>query len=155
MAYSRSQLSLFVSVLTSVYNLYTQRGVKRARGVAAITRESGEKWTPPSGEKFHNANFGDVADFWGNVAASKIVAVSPYGAIVMTCKAQGIDHTPVCDFLKSFIVPPFDNIGDFNEKMDSTSDVLAVISRAINVARLGYDERAARNALALTASYWK
>lgn len=154
MPYTRTQLSQIASVLLAVTNLYTLRNVKRAREVAAITREGGVKWTPPSGEKFHDANLGDVADFWDQVAKTKIVAVSPYGAIVMTSKAQGVDHTMVCDYVKSFIVPPFRNIGDFNESTDSLGPVLDVLNRAVRQARLGYNETQARNTLAGAAAYW-
>lgn len=155
MKFTKTQLTQFAAILTTVANLYTLRGVKRARGVAAITRESGAKWITPSGELFCNANLGDVADFWDKVQSNRIVAVSPYGAIVMTCKAQGVDHKPVCDYLKTFIVPPYDNIGDFNENTENTSDVIAVLQRAITQAQRGYDERAARATLNAASSFWR
>jgi len=154
MAYTKAQYQQIAGVLSAVIALFTTNNVRRARGVAAITRESGDKWVPPSGESFHNANRGDVADFWSQVQSRKIVAISPYGALTMTALAQGVDAKMVKDFLKSFIVPPFDNIGDYNEKTDSDADVMAVLTRAYNNAKSGYDPVVAERTLRATAGFW-
>ena len=74
------------SGLISGYGLSTHNSVRTPNG---------QKVTAPSGNRFARMTAADANTILSNLRQNKYSGISPFGAIVLLCKANGLDWKPV------------------------------------------------------------